>query len=210
MRLLALFFALIATPLFAQPQFPLPRVYTVTGVAPNDTLNIRQQPRADSPDIGDLQPNQNVEVLALSEDEKWGLISFGEGTGWVATRFLRETPKTQGLSPDLPYGIPSEMACSGTEPFWGLRLLTEQSVTFTDYSDGIGGDRTYQITGVGRATNRGIQHYVFTAPPLTGFLNRATCDDGMSEALFGWELFVVFKRDGQLNMIQGCCTALQP
>lgn len=210
MRILTLIFLLAASVAHAQFQFPLPRIYVVTGVAANDTLNIRDRPSASSDDIGDLLPGQSTEVLMLSDDGNWGLVSLGERTGWVSTLFLQEMPKTIGLSPNLPYGMPAELACSGTEPFWSLHVFTGENVQFSDYSADAASPVIYPMLGVASPVNRGPDTYAFSSPALTGILRREMCDDGMSGALFGWRLELLKTNGGALRMLSGCCTALQP
>lgn len=198
-----------ATPAFAQPEFPLPRLYTVTGVAQNDTLNIRQSPSANAPDIGDLNPSQNIEVLEVS-DNGWGLVSQGESAGWVSMRYLRIMPKTMGLGPDLPYGMPSQLECSGTEPFWSVDINTGVSVTFSDYSSQDSSPKTFPMLGAARSANRGAQDYGFISTPFSGVLSRKICDDGMSGRLYGWTFLLLGMKDGQAMMRSGCCSAIQP
>jgi len=210
MRYLALFFALIATPLLAQPQFPLPRVYTVTGVAPDDTLNIRATPDADSLIIGSLMPEQNTEILNLTEDQRWGMVSVREAIGWVSMRFLRETPKTIGLAADLPYGLPGELTCEGSEPFWALHILTGETVRFTDYSQAQITPQTYTMLGASSPINRGVEVYAFTSPPITGFLRRNGGNRTSIEGVHGWTIYLLIERENGVTMVQGYCTALQP
>lgn len=209
MRHLIWILTLLAAPALAQSELPLPRLFTVTGVASYDTLNVRAAPAASGADIGDLRPAETVEVLRLSEDGKWGRVSIGEAAGWVSMRFLRETPPAIGRSPDLPYGMPAEMECSGTEPFWGLRLRTGQYVQTLDYSES-GAPEVFPMIGAANVSNRSTDHFAFTAPPLTGFITREMCDDGMSEAEFGWSLYLLRQGENGLALRQGCCTALQP
>jgi len=200
---------LLAAPAMAQSELPLPKLFTVTGVAENDTLNVRAAPAASAADIGDVQPAGTVEVLRLSEDGKWGRVSIGEAAGWVSMRFLRQTPQTVGRSPDLPYGMPAEMECSGTEPFWGLRVRTGQYVQ-SDGNSALGAPEVFPMTGAATVSNRSLDHFAFSAPPQAGFITRQMCDDGMSEAEFGWSLYLLWQGENGLSLLQGCCTALQP
>ncbi|HGG04386.1 MAG TPA: SH3 domain-containing protein, partial [Aliiroseovarius sp.] len=95
----------------------LPDAFFVTGVAADDVLNIRAEPSARSAIVGQLGPQAiNVEVIAFSDNGKWGKVSTGEGNGWVAMRFLERSNHT-------PAGeVPRPMACFGTEPFWALGM----------------------------------------------------------------------------------------
>jgi uncharacterized membrane protein len=218
---------LLATPVMAQSERALSELFTVTGVASNDTLNVRTTPSASAAILGALQPSETVEILRLSDDGNWGRVSIeeasgwvglgadarwvpiGPAAGWVSMRFLRQTPEAIGRNPDLPFGMPAEMACSGTEPFWGLHLRTGQFVQSSDFNEA-SAPETYAMTGAANVANRSTDHFAFTAPPLTGFLTREMCDDGVSEAEFGWSLYLLRQREDGVVFMQGCCRALQP
>ena len=63
--LIALFFAAAATSASAQD---FPALFSVTGVANSDVLNIRAEPSAQSPIVGHFAPHQtSIEVVGLSE-----------------------------------------------------------------------------------------------------------------------------------------------
>ncbi|MDO9524040.1 MAG: SH3 domain-containing protein, partial [Gemmobacter sp.] len=114
-RLAMICLCLSAAPAVAEP---FPATYEVRDVAANDVLNIRAQPRADAALIATLPPFAiNIEVLETSEDRRWGLVSTGEGNGWVSMRYLNHT-----IWPD-PYTVPRPLTCLGTEPFWSVALL---------------------------------------------------------------------------------------
>jgi hypothetical protein len=52
-----------------------PSYMRVTGVASNDSLNVRAEPRASSADIGDLAFNaRGVEVIGTDASGAWGRI----------------------------------------------------------------------------------------------------------------------------------------
>ena len=197
----------VAAPALAQPDLPLPLLYTVTGVASDDTLNVRALPAASAEDIGDLQPYQTIEILNLSDDGKWGMVSAGENTGWVSTRYLTPTPGTTGDGISLPYGLPLHMFCTGTEPFWSAAIDSGVSLTITDYSDITPTPRSYAMLGMSKPVNVGPYVYGFSSPPLTGVIRRSYCDDGMSEARFGWTIDIVKTRKDGISMLSGCCRA---
>ena len=211
MRSLILIFTLLGLPASAQPELPLPRLYTVTGVASNDTLNVREAPNASALDIGDLMPGEVAEVLGLAENGTWGKVTFSEGVGWVSMRYMRFMPEAYGDWPVLPYGIPKHLACSGAEPFWGAEITAGNSVVLQDYSFADTTPQTFMITGMSRPVNMGPSRYGFTSPPLSGVIRREYCDDGMSEMEYGWSLDLIgTSRNGETFMYSGCCTAVAP
>ncbi|MGA0539534.1 COG3650 family protein [Neotabrizicola sp. VNH66] len=178
---------------------PFPAAYQVQGVAADDVLNIRAEPSASAPVLGALGPfDINVEVLRLSEDGKWGLVSLAEGAGWVAMRFLRATP------PDDPSLIPRPFRCVGTEPFWSLTLPArggmEWSTPDTPRTDLTLTEEHVASQGyLVRAKEGTTRIYSLT-------VTREWCSDGMSDREFGFlaKLFIE-QPDGNL-LLSGCCT----
>lgn len=199
-----------ASPALAQPALPLPQLYVVTGVAANDTLNIRQAPRASAEDIGDLQPGEATDVLAFSEDGKWAKVPGNEATGWVAARFLTLVPNATGNGTDLPYGMPRHMQCEGAEPFWDADIRAGKSLTITDYSFDNPAPARHAMRGVSKPVNVGPYVYGFAAPPYAGVIRREYCDDGMSEIQYGWSIDLLEIGKDDVYMMSGCCTATLP
>lgn len=210
MRFLIFLAFMAASPVLAQPALPLPQLYTVVGVAANDTLNIRQEPQADSADIGDLQPGQSIDVLAFSADGKWAKVSGGEATGWVAARFLALVPDATGDGVALPYGVPLHLQCIGAEPFWSADIRAGDSLTITDYSFENAAPTRFAMRGISKPVNVGPNIYGFAAPPYTGVFRRGYCDDGMSEAEYGWQIELLELGKDDVFMLSGCCTAALP
>jgi hypothetical protein len=97
-----------ATPAAAEADGP--DFFRVTGVAPDDVLNIRAEPSASARKIGEIPPNADgirnlgcrgglsfTEWEAASPEEReassrkrWCRIAFHGVEGWVAGRFLAE------------------------------------------------------------------------------------------------------------------------
>lgn len=176
----------------------LPPVYQVTGVAQDDTLNIRAEPSAKSAIIGEIYAYDiAVEILHLTDDGKWGYVGARADNGWVAMRFLKHDP-----SPE-PYLVPRPLACSGTEPFWNIGLYPRGSefqtpdIPRTDIS----------VTSEGVAES-GFYAVAEEGPTRIYRLNvtRQVCHDDMSGREFGYagSLFVE-SPDGNM-MLSGCCT----
>jgi len=202
MKSLLLAMALLLPALTAQAQL-LPEVYTVTGVATNDTLNIRARPSSRSADIGDIYPNEQVEVIALSENGTWGLVISGEANGWVAMRFLRPTPL-----PTMPdSAMPLQLVCTGTEPFWSATFWTNRNLEFKDYASSSAAPTFQRIEQSTTADGFAPVSFAFTAGRFTGTLDRAQCSDGMSDRSFGWQLRLIEQTNGGLQLRKGCCQA---
>ncbi len=208
MRYFILLFALLAAPALAQIEQLLPQLFTVTGVAVGDTLNVRAAPNASAEDIGDLRPNQTVEILSFSDDGNWGMVSAGENIGWVAAHFLTLTPGTTGDGISLPYGLPLALSCSGTEPFWAADIISGTSLSMTNYSYDDPVLETYAMLGMSKPVNIGPYVYGFVSPPLSGVIRREYCDDGMSATQYGWRIEILKARADGMSMLTGCCQAM--
>lgn len=198
-RCLALILAqfLVLWPGLAAAQ-DLPALFGVQGVAPDDVLNIRDQPSAAGAILGALPPDTaGLEVLALSEDGAWGRVSAGETMGWVAMRYLRAMP------PADPARVPRPLRCLGTEPFWALSR------------DPVGGG-SWTLPEDERRLAFPVDHvapggYYLYAEDMTAryyhlTITREACSDGMSDREYGLSarLFVQFREGNQLYT--GCCT----
>ncbi|MBL1435895.1 MAG: hypothetical protein COB08_006820 [Rhodobacteraceae bacterium] len=182
----------------------LPDVFTVTGIASNDTLNVRQAPSGTSADIGDLAANERIEVIALSDDGKWGEFIWQERNGWIAMRFLTPSPLPHLPDSEMPMGL----SCSGTEPVWTAFILPDQTFEFTDRSDSSLETQSRPITQSTTAIGMQPYSFAFTAGEFTGVLDRAECSDGMSDRTYGWQLRVINPSSNGLQLRSGCCQAV--
>lgn len=196
--LTAIFFATAGVNVAHAQDFPA--LFSVTGVASNDVLNIRTEPSAQAPIVGSFFPHQTgIEVVGLSEDRRWGLVRTNEGVGWSFMRYLRQE------RPDSWQRGQQQLTCYGTEPFWDLTLfLPSNRAEFEDLATG----------GFELRTN--APNMNFTRHPATmamsfdgarrGFavIRQGVCSDGMSDRLFGLEV-QVYWRD-QPEGLSGCCS----
>lgn len=199
MRVLAsVFYLALPASGFADPSY-----HRVTGVGPWDVLNIRAEPRADSADIGDLAPDARaIEVLGVSPSGAWARIALAETDGWVATRYLDPDPVATLGDTGLPVGL----ACSGTEPFWALRLM-DQSARYSHPEDG---DSDYTLTRAQVAEGRqGSPALILMngqgGATLAATVQGAACSDGMSDRSYGWAITLRLTAPGQDRFLSGCC-----
>jgi uncharacterized membrane protein len=200
MRLAALVFLLAfsgRSAVFAQD---LPALHDVVGVAEGDALNIRERPDATSFILGTLAPDATgVEVLATSGD--WALIGWGEGTGYVALRYLarQDGPPWTALTTPL--------TCSGTEPFWSLKLdpaggtaalaFPDSPVPLVRSIDKVWpGEPWSPMAAVAMASDIAV-------------LRAAECSDGMSDRAYGIAADL-FLSGAEWSRLSGCCTLAQP
>lgn len=180
-----------------------PGYWRVTGVASNDTLNVRAQPDAGSADIGDLPHDATgIEVHTTDPSGKWGRIVWEESNGWIAMRFLEADPQTGIGGTTLPQGL----LCGGTEPFWSMRY-SDGGAIFSDFSAGA---YSIGLTGAHTPQARGpfpvvMSHTGSTAASMS-FVEPMDCSDGMSDRTYPWRiLLLISNADGQ-RLLDGCCS----
>lgn len=187
----------VAQPALAQDY---PQLYSVTGVADGDVLNIREAASGTATIIGDL-PNDatGVEVLMRNATRRWGKINLDEGTGWVAMRFL----EPQGRPIDH-FNLPVGLRCFGTEPFWSI-TQSDGALQVTPM-DGTPTTLTVELaqdTGIPNDLRR-LLNLSSPEGPASGFIYPATCSDGMSDRVYG--LSISLNTGPGTPMLSGCCT----
>lgn len=200
---LAIVLCMLGMPLWAtQDQWPA--LYDVTGVAANDTLNIRQSPSPSAPIVGQLGPNdRGVEVIRPNDRHTWGQVNAGEVSGWVSLRFLARQPG-QWLGQ-----LPHIRACYGTEPFWGLDIAPDGRARFRTPQQSMSGGISGTVTASGRIDTHAVEFSMDGNPGtrLTGILRLAACNDGMSDRNFGISIDL-FSGSGarDMRLLTGCCS----
>lgn len=75
------------TPQIAPDGGSLPAMFTVTGVAANDSLNFRNAPSPSGGLIGRFFPGADVQVLNMASGN-WAYVTDGEVAGYVNIRYL--------------------------------------------------------------------------------------------------------------------------
>jgi uncharacterized membrane protein len=199
---LIFFLALLALPATAMAQ-AFPGLYSVVGVASDDTLNIRSGPGASHGIVGELAHDAvNVEVVAKADGANWGLVNTGERSGWVSLSFLQD----QGG--DWNARRTSISSCFGTEPFWDVTgfngILELRNL----------GEPLFSAPADQLVSARAIGRLAASAAGPNGFVGVAIraerCNDGMSDRNYGLSATVISRLDGQgTAMWTGCCS-LQP
>ncbi|MBY6141576.1 peptide-binding protein [Leisingera daeponensis] len=189
-----------------------PALYSVTGVAADDMLNIRSAPQADAEIIGTLAPDQTgVEVIRPDTSGKWGLVNSREQSGWTAPRFLDRTPVG-----DWYQQRNQALDCFGTEPFWSLTLDETPNLTTPDDPD-IRFTLAAREAASGRSGKAGfhavnLRHskYPDSEPAsLSGTLTAQHCSDGMSDRTFGITIDMLqLRAGGKMDVLTGCCSLI--
>jgi len=186
---------LMATPALATPEYTLPTLFDVARVAPNDVLNIRAEPNANSEIIGTLPYNdKNIEVV--EETRGWARVNKGESTGWVSSRYLdyRTDVWTDGA-------LPQGWKCYGTEPFW-TASVKDGSVNFStpDAGTTVHPIKAVLSTGAFRDPTRAV-----VAEGMTISSTPQMCSDGMSDRSFGLRAQLIMQGNSP-RLLSGCCS----
>ena len=171
----------------------------VIGVAGDDVLNIRAEASASATILGSLRPDaRDVEIVALSEDRRWGLIRTGERVGWVSMRFMAP----QGTPPW--HSGQQALTCSGTEPFWTLRFFLPDN-----RAEYLSPDTSFEMR-TDAPLLPATRFPQTLALPFSGaregvaVVRAGLCSDGMSDRLYGLEAQVYWRGDPE--GLSGCCT----
>lgn len=209
LRLAATLLALSAGLAAAQPTvLDLPALYQVTGVAADDVLNLRAEPRADAEILTTLSPDAtDIEVAELSADGRWALVNTPDRwSGWVAARYLRRLPGPPS------HELPLPIACGGAEPFWGLTIRADGQARYSDPMNDTGTEQDVAMTldwSGPAAARAGLElgaHLAAADGDLTAVLLREACSDGMSDIAFGLSIRAIRDVGGERFMLEGCCS----
>lgn len=194
MRLLS-WLLLCLVPLAAAAQ-DLPAAYRVTGVAADDTLNVRSGPGVEHGIIDELAPDASgVEVVALSEEGDWGQVQSGGRMGWASMRYLARLEQPADA-------IPRPMLCRGTEPFWNIHLTSEGA----SYGDPESGSHALDRMGEAVAPLGYLARFEDArGNPTTLTITRERCSDGMSDLRYGFSARA-FVEGEENRLLRGCCT----
>jgi uncharacterized membrane protein len=176
-----------------------PALHSVTGVASDDVLNVRERPDADAPILGSLPPDAaGVEVISVTDG--WALVNVGDGSGYASLKFLarEDGPDWNALARPL--------ACLGTEPFWGLSIdpaagmATFGSPEIPEQDMPIG--QTWPGTPWAQAA-------ALALPDGMAVLYPAECSDGMSNRSYGI-VADLFLNGPDQPRLSGCCLIGMP
>ena len=186
-------------PSFAAAQ---PGYFRVTGVAADDTLNVRAGPSASSADIGDLPPDaRGIEVAGTDASGNWGSIIWEEGNGWISMHFLAPDPVQKVSGTALPAGL----LCTGSEPCWSLRRAGWSS------SDCDISGAAYALTLTGALVAEGRPDFPVqvnhggAAAASVGIVRPARCSDGMSDRVYPWTVAYLLNTAAGQRFLDGCC-----
>lgn len=177
----------------------LPALYDVTGVAASDTLNVRDGPSTDFDVLAKLPYDAaGIEVVETDKSGKWGLINVGERAGWVALDYMTRRPG----QPEQ--GLPGDLACTGTEPFWSFRLTPDGKAVFARDEKELALPSVLTVP----SQNRSDRAALFADggdTVVTAIVGRASCSDGMSGRAYGLGIDLLVTDKTEVRVYSGCC-----
>ncbi len=184
---------------------PLPALYNVTGVASDDTLNIRRMPSGKSEKFDVLAHDATfVEVIALNETGRWGQINTGEaGMGWVSMAYM--APVENGTFVEWPH-----MRCSGSEAPWYFEFEQGAAAAYSyGYTDPVALSASAIRAGSEGFRGHGI---AATSPTLTvtATFRQDICESTMIEMARGIRAVVVATGADGTAVHTGCCSLIAP
>lgn len=176
----------------------LPSLFDVTGVAPDDVLNVRAAPDGSADILSGLSFDaKRIEIVELREG--WGRVNVGEGSGWISMRYVVADEATWQAGT-----LPGTLSCFGTEPFWTLKPGPDGLGLTTPEMQG----DPQPVTAV---LDRGIAQDATRAIVTDGTTLVVTpqiCSDGMSDRVFGLRATAILS-GAQPQLLSGCCS-VQP
>jgi uncharacterized protein YgiM (DUF1202 family) len=198
----------VPTPLVAPDGGRLPALFTVTGVAADDTLNFRNAPSTSGNIIGRFAPNAGVQVLNMASGN-WAYVTDGETAGYVNILYLTRSSGSVGGSArpvTTLNGFVLGILCRGTEPYWTLDIADDRTVTYTSLIGGAAATTTLVQTTPSAMT--GSYPFTFSAPPFSGLIRTQQCSDGMSDLSYTMSIsLTVSAPSGGPQTLYGCCNA---
>jgi uncharacterized membrane protein len=179
---------------------PLPALFGVAGVEESDKLNVRAGPSTENEIVTKLAPSAtSIEVVATDDSGEWGLIALPEGRGWAALRYLVRAPG----QPET--GLPNQLTCAGTEPFWSFNLAQDRTAEFVTPD----ASTLFQNVAVVPSSNRTDRHALFAdggEVAVTSLVGRGICSDGMSDRPYGLSIDLLVTDETAVTLYSGCCS----
>ena len=194
----------IASDTEASAPLYLPALFGVAGVEESDMLNVRAGPSTDEEIVARLSPSAtSIEVVVTDDSGEWGLVALPEGRGWASLRYLVRAPG-QPLT-----GLPNQISCAGTEPFWSFNLMQDRSAEFArpDVTT------RFQNVAIIPSSNRTDRHALFAdggEVVVTSLVGRGMCSDGMSDRPYGLSIDMLVTDKSAVTLYSGCCSVAPP
>ncbi|QFT97928.1 Bacterial SH3 domain protein [Roseovarius sp. THAF8] len=179
----------------------VPAFYDVSGVAPDDVLNVRAAPGVGNSIVAKLDSGATyIEVVGFDDSREWARINVEEQSGWVAARFLTR----RAGQPDDE--LPRPLVCTGTEPFWSLEVARTASATLDRMDeDPVSVSTLNPVTSENRTDRYAIFGQSQTQEVFTFMFQRDACTDGMSDRYYGMSVDLFVTEESGVTYLTGCC-----
>lgn len=192
----------ICTILFATSAAQADVAYSVFGVRPGDTLNMRVQPNPNAPVVQTIAHDaEGIALTSKTAQGNWTEVTFRRKRGWVNARYL-------GLGSPGRYQLPAFLDCSGTEPFWSVTLRPGQARADMMFAEK---RFFFRLTRAQQAMNRSeiwlIRASGRPAGDMSLIVRNETCSDGMSDNRYPYSAIALISG---LDMVAGCCRPATP
>ena len=174
--------------------------YSVYGVRPGDTLNMRTQPNPNAPVVQTIPfDGRDIGLTGRNAPGAWVEVMYNRKRGWVNARFL-------GYG-NSRYQVPAFLDCTGTEPFWSIGLrpgAAQADLMFAERR------MSFRLTRAEQAMNRSdVWHFKGVSRPgeMSLIVRNESCSDGMSDTRYPFSAVALISG---LNVIAGCCRPAVP
>lgn len=180
----------------------IPALYDVTGLGQDQSLPVRENPRASAPEVGALPAGSTeVEVVALSESGRWGRINVEGVGGWVELDYLlrRPLPAARETRFDAP------LNCWGDAPVWSLQTLGDGLVTMSTPENEV---MSLSAVARVRTAQTDMLEASGEAGETTAMVRPALCRDGSGSGQYGLQIDLLLRRDQAMTPMSGCCSLI--
>ncbi|MEM8787301.1 MAG: hypothetical protein AAGE76_03480 [Pseudomonadota bacterium] len=181
-----------------------PGLYDVIGVAENDTLKIRENPRPSALIVGELPRSaRGVEVVQLSENGNWGRVNQGDLSGWVSLQFLA----AQSASEPGETRFDRPLLCVGGEPDWSI-LTSGGDGLVLNHPQSPSSEFTIRLklAAQGRPQVSQVVQASAERASLIGVLRHDICTDAASDRTYGMTMDALLRDGGGTRLLTGCCS----
>lgn len=184
-------------PAHAADEAVFPGLITVVDVAADDVLNIRDKPDISGNIIGSLAPDATgIEVTAT--ENGWLRVNRPEQSGWINAR---HAAFTADIWPEN--GLPEDLTCSGTEPFWAFEVAGSH-LRFSTPETSTEHDNLRVMAPFDGARN---PRRALAADGLMALITpAAACSDGMSGMLYALDVDMLIGSGAEARYYRGCCS----
>lgn len=180
----------------------IPALFDVTGLGQDQSLPVRENPRASAPELGALPANATeIEVVALSSSGRWGQINLDGAAGWVELDHLVPRPVPPGV--DSRYD--AALTCWADTPVWQLQTLGDGLVTLSTADNEV---LSFTASGQARTTRTQMLEATGEDGALTAMLRPALCRDASEGGQYGLQIDLLLRGETGLTAMSGCCSLL--